>query len=74
MLMAQVHVEMLHPDVVEIVRHNPLTHQSVIVVAATAFQPSHNTHHFIDCKPVCLQGENRPSQVTYRYNYGKGGG
>jgi len=49
-----VYVDQITADVVAVTRHCPITHQSVILVAHTAF--GHPSGHCVDIKPLVLDG------------------
>ncbi|XP_076440742.1 glycogen debranching enzyme-like isoform X2 [Babylonia areolata] len=52
----EVFVDQLDNEVTAVTRHNPLTHQSVILVACTAFHNPHNPNHEYSFRPVRVEG------------------
>ena len=55
-VIAQVFVDQLRDDVVSVTRHNPHTHDSVVLVARTAFHVPDDAEHTGYIRPVTVQG------------------
>ena len=55
---SQVYVDQINPDVVAVTRHCPVTHQSIVLVAHTAFghPPEGAEHSGCQIKPLILEG------------------
>jgi len=53
---SQVFVDQMDGDVVAVTRHNPVTHQSVVLVAYTAFRPPEAHFRRDYTKPVIVEG------------------
>ncbi|XP_031629828.1 glycogen debranching enzyme [Contarinia nasturtii] len=53
---SQVFVDQMHPDIVAVTRHNPITHQSVILVAHTAFSKPHPNAGPTGVRPLVFEG------------------
>lgn len=52
----QVFVDQMHPDIVAVTRHNPTTHESVILIAHTSFgSPNPNAEH-TGVRPLQFEG------------------
>ena len=54
---SQVYVDQMTPDVVAVTRHNPETHQSVVLVAHTAFRPPNDQTQQGFIRPLVLDGQ-----------------
>nr|KAG5710257.1 hypothetical protein BaRGS_008973 [Batillaria attramentaria] len=52
----EVYVDQLDPDVVSVTRHNPQTHESVVLVARTAFTPPWDPNDQRFFRPIFVQG------------------
>ncbi|PVD23275.1 hypothetical protein C0Q70_16541, partial [Pomacea canaliculata] len=52
----EVYVDQLDPEVVSVTRHNPQTHQSVVLVARTAFSKPGDPNNQCFFKPIYVQG------------------
>lgn len=53
----EVYVDQLDPDVVSVTRHNPQTHESVVLVARTSFSPPWDLHDQRQFRSIYIQGE-----------------
>lgn len=53
---SQVFVDQMHPDIVAVTRHNPNTHQSVILVAHTAFSKPNPNAGATGVRPLQFEG------------------
>lgn len=52
----QVFVDQMHPDIVAVTRHNPATHESVILVAHTSFGSPHPNAGPTGVRPLQFEG------------------
>lgn len=52
----QVFVDQMHPDIVAVTRHNPVSHQSVILVAHTSFSHPHEKAGPTGVRPLIFEG------------------
>lgn len=53
---SQVYVDQMHPDIVAVTRHNPTTHQSVILVAHTCFGKPYADAGATGVRPLLFEG------------------
>lgn len=53
----QVFVDQMHRDIVAVTRHNPTTHESVILVAHTAFDRPHPSAGPTGVRPLQFEGQ-----------------
>lgn len=53
---SQVFVDQMHEDIVAITRHNPITHQTVILVAHTCFSRPYPNAGPTSVKPLLFEG------------------
>lgn len=54
---SQVFVDQMHRDIVAVTRHNPTTHESVILVAHTAFEKPHPSAGPTGVRPLQFEGQ-----------------
>lgn len=54
---SQVFVDQMHRDIVAVTRHNPTTHESVILVAHTAFGQPHPSAGPTGVRPLQFEGK-----------------
>lgn len=52
----QLFVDQMHPDIVAVTRHNPSTHETVILVAHTAFTRPHPNAGPTVVRPLQFEG------------------
>lgn len=52
----QVFVDQMHPDIVAVTRHNPATHESVILVAHTSFSSPNPNAEPTGVRPLQFEG------------------
>ncbi|KAK3091545.1 hypothetical protein FSP39_020658 [Pinctada imbricata] len=53
----EVFVDQLSHDTVAVTRHNPLSHDSVLMIARTAFHKPDNPNHLYQVRPVTVEGQ-----------------
>lgn len=53
----EVYVDQMDEDIVAITRHNPITHESIVLVAHTAFSSGVDPNHVRIIKPVTVEGQ-----------------
>lgn len=49
-------VDQIHPDIAAVTRHSPTSHQSVILVAHTAFSYPNSNAGPTAIRPLCFEG------------------
>ncbi|KAH3779503.1 hypothetical protein DPMN_157306 [Dreissena polymorpha] len=57
LISSQVYVDQIDGDTVSVTRHNPVTHQSIVLVARTAFHQPKDPTTTPHIRPVIIQGK-----------------
>ena len=61
----QIFVDQLCGDVIAVTRHNPQTHNSVVLIARMVWSKHHNIHDVAHFRPVEVQGKECTSFQFY---------
>lgn len=69
---SEVYVDQLRDDVISVTRHNPNTHESVVLVARTAFQAPADLTHTGYIRPISVQGKVKEVLFEARMMLAKG--